>query len=208
MSPSPQQLGFGFDAFLEEEVTASLPSTMDAGIAHYRALLEKHHAAMLAVDKATAMAIREEGNRLAVKLNNGEPGILSGPDAPGYVLMRETAAQPGSVPTWGQQGDFTVTIGDMPVHIVMDGMVVAYASMDIWPGFSANVVEPEKPFISETGYRSFLGVHAELVPGLTPDTFVCEVIAAHIKGPCRGKLRSVTEEYRARYSPPAGTTLG
>jgi hypothetical protein len=208
MPSSPQQLGFGFDDILEEKETASLPSTMDAGIAHYRALLEKHHSAMLVADKATALAIREKGNRLAVKLNNGEPGILSGPDALGYVLMRETAARLGTVPMWGQRGDFTITIGDMPVHIVMDGMVGACASMDIWPGFSANVLEPEKPFISETGYRSFLGVHAELVPGLTPDALVREVIAAHINGPCRGKLRPVMDEYRGRYSPPRGTTLG
>jgi hypothetical protein len=131
---------------------------MDDGIAHYRILLEKHHAAMLAGDETTAMAIRAEGNRLAVKLNQGEPGILSGPDAPGYVLMRKTAAQPGTVPLWGQQGDFTVTIDDMPVHIVMDGMVGASSAMDVWPGFSANVVEPEKPFFSETGYRSWFNV--------------------------------------------------
>jgi hypothetical protein len=52
----------------------------------------------------------------------------------------------------------------MSVRIVMDGMVGVCASMDVWPGFSANVVEPEKPFISETGYRSFLGLHADLFP--------------------------------------------
>lgn len=208
MSSFPHQLGFGFDDILEQEEAAALPSTMDDGIAHYRALLEKHHEAMLAGDEATAMATREEGNRLAVKLNNGEPGILSGPDAPGYVLMRETAALPGTVPMWGQQGEFTVTIDEMPVHIVMDGMVGASASIDVWPGFSANVVEPEKPFISETGYRSFLGVHADLVPGLTPDAFVREVIAAHIKGPCKGRLRPVKEDYRGRYSVGRGNTLG
>jgi hypothetical protein len=55
---------------------------------------------MFAGDEATAMAIREEGDRLAVKLNNREPGILGEPDARGYVLMRETAAQPGTVQTW------------------------------------------------------------------------------------------------------------
>ena len=208
MSSSPHQLGFGFDDILEQEETAALPSTMDDGIAHYRSLLEKHHEAMFAGDEATAMAIREEGNRLAVKLNKGEPGILGGPDAPGYVLMRETAAQPGAVPMWGQRGDFTVIIDDMPVHIVMDGMLGTCASMDIWPGFSANVVEPEKPFISETGYRSFLGPQADFVPGLTPDDFVSEVIARHIRGACKGKLRPVKDEYRARYDLGSGGTLG
>jgi hypothetical protein len=40
---------------------------------------------------------------------------------------------------WGQQGDFTVNVGDMPVHIVMDGMIGASAGMNVWPAFSANV---------------------------------------------------------------------
>jgi hypothetical protein len=62
------------------------------------------------------------------------------------------------------------------------------------------VVEFEKPFLSETGYRSFVGVHADLVPGLTPEVFVRKVIAEHIKGPCKGKLRPVKPEYRGRYS--------
>jgi len=208
MPSSPQQLGFGFDDFPDEDETASLPSTMEGGIAHYWALLKNHHDAMLSADEATAMAIREEANHLAVKLNKGEPGILGGPDAPGYLLMRETAAQPGTVPMWGQRGDFTVIIDEMPAHIVMDGMIGACASMDIWPCFSANVVEPEKPFLSETGYRSFLGVHADLVPGLTLDAFVRDVIAAHIKGACKGKLRPVEDEYRGRYRAVQGKTLG
>ena len=58
---------------------------------------------------------------------------------------------------------------------------------------------PANRFFSETGFRSFLGVQAQLVPGLTPDEFVREVIATHIKGECKGKLRSVKEEYRGRY---------
>jgi hypothetical protein len=52
---------------------------------------------------------------------------------------------------------------------------------------------------SETGYRSFMGGQGDLVSGLTPDEFAREVIAAHIKGECKGKLRPVKEEYRVRY---------
>ena len=199
MPASPQQLGFGFDEIEEQRETAHLPSSMDEGITHYRALLEKNNEAMLAGDVARAMATRKEAERLAIKLNGGEFGILAGPDAPGYVLMRETAAPTGTVPMWGQEGDFIVKVGEMPVHIQMDGMLGLGARVSVWPGFSANTVEPDKPFFSETGYRSFLGVHAHLVPGLTPDEFAREVIAAHIKGDCKGKLRSVGQEYRGRY---------
>jgi hypothetical protein len=71
--------------------------------------------------------------------------------------------------------------------------------MSLWPGFSAHAVEPDKPFFSETGFRSFIGVHAESSPGITPDVFAREVIAAHIRGECKGKLRPVNAEYRDRF---------
>lgn len=199
MTASPEQLGFGFDEIQEQQETAHLPSSMVEGIAAYRALLEKNHQAMLDGDEKAVMAIRKEANRLALKLNDDDPAILGGPDAPGYILMRETAAAPGAIPLWGQQGDFTITVGDMPVHVVMDGMIGVSAGLNVWPGFSSNVVEADKPFISDTGYRSFLGAHAQLVPGLTPDMFAREVIVAYIKDECKGRLRSVKQEYRGRY---------
>jgi hypothetical protein len=196
---NPEQMRFGFEAMVEERETAHLPSEMEAGIAAYRAMLEQHNQAMLDGDEKKVMAIRKEANRLAVKLNGGEIGILGGREAPGYVLMDSTAATPGTVPMWGQQGEFAIKVGDMPVHIKMDGMLGICQSMSMWPGFSANVVEPDKPFFSETGFRSFIGVHADPPPGITPDEFAREVIAAHIRGECKGKLRAVKEEYRERY---------
>ncbi len=81
----------------------------------------------------------------------------------------------------------------------MDGMLGICQSMSLWPGFSANVVEPEKPFFSETGFRSFIGVHADSSPGITPDEFARAVITAHIRTECKGKLRPVKDEYRGRY---------
>lgn len=199
MKGNSEQLGFGFEAMAEEQETAHLPSEMEAGIGAYRVMLEQHHQAMLEGDEKRVMAIRKDANRLAVKLNGGEPSILGGPDAPGYVLMDSTAARPGMVPMWGQEGEFDIKVGDMPVHIKMDGMLGICQSMSMWPGFSANVVEPEKRFFSETGFRSFIGVHAESHAGITPDEFAREVIASHIRGECKGKLRSVKEEYRGRY---------
>ena len=75
----PQQLGFGFDKIREEQETAHLPSEIEQGIAHYRGMLEKHNAAMLAGDEKGAASIQKEAVRLATKLNDGEPGILGGP---------------------------------------------------------------------------------------------------------------------------------
>jgi len=197
--PPPQQLGFGFDQIEKEKQTAHLASDIDTGIEQYRGLLEQHNAAMLAGDEKGAVAVQKEAVRLAVKLNDGEPGILGGPEAPGYVLMNGTAAVPGTVPIWGQKGEFDIKVGDTPVHIRMDGMLGISRHCNIWPGFDATVVEPDKPFVSETGYRSFIGVHAKLAPGLTPDVFAREVIQSYLKAECKGNLRPVKQEYRERY---------
>lgn len=176
----PAQLGF--DAFLTEAETINktaafesahghLPGTMEEALSVYQGLFERHHAAMLAADVEAVMALRQEARKLARKLNKGEPSILAGPDAPGCVLARESAAPDGTIPLWGQTGSFIITVNSMRVRIDMDGMFGIGARYMPWVNFSARAVDWDKPFLSETGYRSFMGLYAELVPGLTPDTF-------------------------------------
>jgi hypothetical protein len=84
----------------------------------------------------------------------------------------------------------------MRVRIEMDGMFGIGASSMPWLGFSAHAVELEKPFLSETGYRSFLGVCSPLQAGHTPETFAGEIIAAYVRRECKGKLLSIRLEYR------------
>jgi hypothetical protein len=179
-----------------ERETAHLPATMEDALPFHRLQIRQHHAAMLAGDIDAAMRIRKEAHRLAVRLNGGNGGILAGDEAPGCVLDRRSAAASGAVPLWGQRGDFTITVAAMPVRIEMDGMFGIGATFCPLPGFAARAVDRDRPFISETGFRSFLGLHAELVPGLTPDSFAHEVIAAHIRCELKGRLRRIGDEYR------------
>ncbi|MCW8087720.1 hypothetical protein [Sabulicella glaciei] len=208
MSRAQDQGGqLGFDALLSaaseenrkrkvERETAHLPGTMAEAIPFYRLLIRQHHAAMFAADVDAAMGLRKEAERLALRLNDGEPGILAGEDAPGCVLARETAAAPGAVPLWGQEGEFTIEVCGMRVRIEMDGMFGIGCGFGYWPGFAARAVDHLRPFISETGYRSFLGIHADPAPGLTPDMFAAKVIAGHIRGEFKGKLRTIEPRYR------------
>lgn len=117
MSGASHQLGF--EALLHasdaenrareiERETAHLPSTMEEAIPLFRILLRSHHAAMLAGDVDETMRLRKEADRLARRLDSSESGILAGPDAPGCVLDRESAAAPGAVPLWGQSGNFVI----------------------------------------------------------------------------------------------------
>ena len=197
----------GFDVLLKgadaenraqrfERETGHLPATMGEALPFYRALIDRHHAAMLSADVNEAMRLREQAHKLALRLNGGAPGILAGPGAPGCVLERETAAAPGAVPLWGQTGEFIIAVHDMRVRVALHGMFGICARTCYWPGFAAHAVDHDRPFLSETGYRSFLGIHAEAQPGLTPDAFVHEVIAVHVEGELKGRLLAIEARYR------------
>jgi hypothetical protein len=201
------QLGFNellADAETENESRkvarqcAHLPGSYDDAIPFFRALTHRHHAAMLAADVATVMQLREEAHLLATKLNNFEPGILAGDDAPGCVLDRATRAPKGDVPIWGQSGSFLIDLDGMHVRIAMDGIFGLASNVYHWLGFGAYAVDYDKPFLSETGFRSFIAINAELQPGYMPDRFAREIIAAQIRIENKGKLVAIKPEYRAR----------
>ena len=200
-----QQLGF--DTLLEsaktenrvrrfERRTAHLPDTMTEALPFFRDLLARHHAAMLAADVDETMRLRGETHDLAKKLNAGEPGIIAHEDAPGCMLERETAAAPGTVPVWGQKGEFVINVDGMRVRVEINGVFGIGSRFGYWPGFSAHAVELDKPFLSETGYRSFLSVHATAQPGITPDMFAADLMASHIIQELRGRLQTIKPECR------------
>jgi hypothetical protein len=89
---------------------------MDKAIPFYRLLLRQHHAAMLAANVDEALRLREEAENLALKLNDGEPGILASDDAPGCVLQNRTAAANGAIPLWGRAGDFIIAAKQVAAH--------------------------------------------------------------------------------------------
>lgn len=176
--------------------SAHLPQTMDDALPYHRILIKQHHAAMLAADIDTVMALREEAHKLALVLNHGEPGILSDEHSPGNVLERECAAAPGAVPLWGQAGAFTLTIGDMHVAIDLDGLFGIGSTFLYWPGFKTYAVDYDRPFLSPTGYRSFHGIYADPVPDITTERFVRETIAAYLSKQLKDRLVAIKPRYR------------
>jgi hypothetical protein len=205
----PQASQLGFNGLLAEADTANerqkllrayahLPGTYREAVPFFRSLIDQHHAAMLAGDAETAMRLRTEADRLATKLNNFQPGILADANAPGCVLDRVTRAPKGTVPLWGQSGSFEIDLDGMRVRIAMDGIFGLASNVYHWLGFAAYAVDRSKPFLSETGYRSFIAIGGELVPGFTPDRLAREAITAQIKRENKGRLLAIKPEYRAR----------
>lgn len=193
--PPPGQLGFaelltdaetGNRQRRFDRATAHLPGDMAEAIRFHRRQIKEHHAAIQAGDLITASTISAEAHLMAVKVNKGDRGILASDDAPGYVLARRCAAVPGKVPLFGQDGRFTIEVAGIPILIELSGMFGLGGPL---PGFAARAVERAQRFISETGYRSFLGNHISPVPlRMTTADFAERIVAAHIAGEMKGRL--------------------
>ena len=194
----PQQFGFGFDQMYEEQRTAHLPSTLEQAIPVYRDLIDRHNAAMLVGDEATVLKLRNEARDLAHKLDPENNGILASDDAPAKALERATAAEPGTVPKWGQTGDFTIDVDGIKVRVKQDGMLGIGSMSMFWPNFAAHAVDYDKPFLSETGYRSFMGPRVEVMTGIAPDQFATKVMKSYLAGECKGKPQRIQQTYVER----------
>ena len=197
----------GFDALLTDAdtqnnarvfaaETAHLPDSLADGVALHTQQIKTHHAAMLACDFERALAIRAEAHLLARKLNGGAVGFLADRDAPGCVLARACAATHGDAPLWGQNGAFEVTVEACSIQITQHGMFGLGACHMTYPGFEARAVSTDAPFISDTGYRSFLGCHIAPEPGLTPPDVATRMIAHHIATALKGQLVRIAQASR------------
>ncbi len=110
---------------------------------------------------------------------------------------RETAHLPatlreGEVPLWGQVGRFVVETCGMRARIETRGLfgVCGHAS------FNTHAVDLDRPFLSETGFRSFLGYGPGDTPGLTVDAYVRPIIEGHVKAELHGRLLPIAPYYR------------
>lgn len=156
--------------------TAGLPTTWDEAYPFYWELVHEHHRLMMEADVEAVMALREQAYDLAYKLNDGKPGILADENSSGRKLSRETRATAGEVPLWGQAGDFIIEVEGMKICIEMQGIFGICGKHAYWLGFAAHIVDKGKPFITETGYRSFLGIGMEPESNLTTAEIAWRVV--------------------------------
>ena len=69
-----------------------------------------------------------------------------------------------------------------------------------FPGFAIHAIEWDRPFLSETGYRSFLGYGGIL--DLSVEQYVRDAIAHYFNGELKGKLKPIAQRYRDLHNQP------
>lgn len=203
---APPEQASMFDVFAQAETdrrTAHLPATIPEAAAHLRALFARLDAALRAGDGAAAAGIEQEAEDLAIKLNGGTHfGMCT--EGGGAVLLEEaTRAPDGEVPLWGQQGCFDVDVAGRGgtrcrVRIAFDGLFgMSFLA------FSAGAVHWDLPFISQTGYRSFLGPPRALAIGISVQDYVRRTLDAYVASALKGVFVPIRAEHRERNRLPA-----
>ena len=79
-----------------------------------------------------------------------------------------------------------------------DGIFGISTRYVILPGFAAHAVDFGKPFISETGFRSFIGYGASVEPGVTIEAFAKALIEHHVAHALKCRLVAIDDKYRLR----------
>ena len=178
---------------LAAQIAASLPAD-DAGLMGAgRAAVRAYHDAMMASDAAAAADATRIYDACIWRLSGDTFfGSMADEQSGGRRLAAHCAAEDGARPLWGQKARFVVDIGSVRA-------IVSYSGMDgaVSQHFEFRAIDQDRPFISDTGYRSHFFKPA---PGRTVYDQAAEALAyltVRRKDFCEG-LRLIKPEYRDR----------
>ncbi|KVD99657.1 hypothetical protein WI91_02360 [Burkholderia vietnamiensis] len=173
------------------ELAATLPADRAGLLAAALSAISAMHAAVLEANAKAAGTAADRYEAVVWKLNGGtfrgsrDP---ANPDAAGHLVEQHCSAAPGTVPMWGQRGEFLITVsGVRAVVEVRDG----FGRYRV--GFAFRVVDADKPFISETGYKSHFETFKS---GRTVEQVAIAVFSARL---AEGR-RMLAAEYRERFA--------
>jgi hypothetical protein len=179
-----------FSAFQSAEPPPT-PDAFDVAILVYRESLAAYTAAMLAADSAAAAEAQAAAKAAVMSCVTGKfsyYNVLAG-------FEMDTDAVSGEIPPWGHTGAFVLPYAsNLRLHVKMHGFV----NLGVGPfrGFEVRAVDASRPFISSSGYRSFIGAG---YPGLfVPDTsvemYLRAVLAKFIATDLKGKLPRIEQK--------------
>lgn len=167
-------------------IAAQMPEDRAGIISEAMAAIDAINDAVLANDGEAAESAELRYEAAVWKLNDKTFfGSMAGPESGGVVAQKACSAAPGTVPKWGQSGEFVATVQGMR------------ALVSVSEGFGARrthyefrAVDLDRLFISPTGYRSHFA--APIGGGAT----VRDAVEAMLSTMMAEGLCMVGEEYR------------
>jgi hypothetical protein len=191
-----------FDVLERQERTAHFPAPTDypACSRFYAGIIDRYDSAMMKADTAAAVDIKEECNLFREHVYEAlqDEHSVCRADISGQ-LSKANRAPDGTVPQWGQEGTFTITVCSVPVRIEVDHLCgIGMYGENLLPHFSIHIVDKHRSFLSHTGYRSFfLNMH-DTEPGVTLADAIGRILREYVQREMKGKLE--------RYDPYKGYT--
>lgn len=155
------------------ELAADLPSESAELLAVALVAVGELHAAVLASDGAGAERAADRYDAAVWKLNGGTFfGSMGDECAAGCVIERHCRAMPGSVPMWGQGGEFLIAVDGIRALVEFEaGFGLMHSH------FQFHAVDLDRSFISQTGYRS----HFDTAQGgMTVDQVATAIFRAYL----------------------------
>lgn len=169
-------------------LAASMPADRDGLLAEAMAAVTALHTAALASDREAATEAAGRYEAVIWKLNGGTFfACLAEKDSAGRVVERHCKAVPGQVPMWGQSGQFVIEVdGIRSLVIFGDGFGVGRTHYEF------HAVDLDRPFISETGYRSHFD---NLVGGQTVAEAAAAIFLGFLTAERRQKIKGKNLEW-------------
>lgn len=134
-----------------DALAADLPGDLEALTAAYGASIDLHHFAVMREDADAAAAQRERMDAILFRANGCAMGGIGVNDAP-TAIRRANWAPCGTVPKWGQTGQFIVEHRGVRAIVSFGGHEGVHA------------VDFNRPFPSQTGFHS---ISATREPGMS-----------------------------------------
>jgi hypothetical protein len=135
------------DAQRKKAALDALPTDLPELVRLYGETLERLDLAVHNADAVEAQALCDRLELLQERANGGTRFGMATDESPAERLRAETASPIGVVPGWAQRGVFRLFVEDVP-HIV---------THDEHMYFAVHAEDPDEPFLSGSGYRSFAG---------------------------------------------------
>lgn len=135
---------------LASRLAATLPNATPALLDVAMTAFRDINAAVRAGDDAGLTLAYSLYDAVVWKLNGGTFfGAAAGPEASAAVVAQHCAAPAGAVPLWGQHGEFQIEVEGIRAVVRFDGRWMMTSVH-----FEFHAIDPDTPFISETGYLS------------------------------------------------------